>query len=160
MKTLIVFYSLEGNTELIAQTLAKRLQADTLKLETERPFPTEGFRKFFHGGGSVMFRQRPKLKNKNVDLNQYDLIIIGTPIWAGSYSSPIRSFITKYKIKDKNIALVLCSAGGEVEKCYTRLKKALQGNKFIGEIDFIEPLKKEKDEVIRITNRWAESLSI
>ena len=160
MKTLIVFYSLEGNTELIAQTLAKRLQADVLKLETERPFPTEGFKKFVHGGRSAVFKHRPKLKNKDVDLNQYDLILIGTPIWAGSFSSPIRSFIHKYNMTGKNIALFVCSAGGEVEKCYSRLKKSLQGNRFIGEIDFIDPLKKEKDEVIRIANRWAESLSI
>ena len=160
MKTLIVFYSLEGNTELIANTLAKRLSADIFKIETEKPFVTEGFRKFFDGGRSVVFKHRPKLKNKDIDLNQYDLILIGTPIWAGSFSSPIRSFIHKYHMTDKNIALFVCSASGEVEKCYARLKKALNGNRFIGEIDFKDPLKAEKDEVLKIANRWAESLSI
>lgn len=160
MKTLIVYYSLEGNTGFIAETIAKKLQADVLKLETTKPFPTEGFSKFFKGGMSVVFNTKPKLKNDNVDLSQYDNIVIGSPVWAGSYSSPINTFIKKYKFTGKKVAMFLCSGGGDVEKGFTRLKKALQGNDFIGEIDFIEPMKKNADEESKTAVRWAESLGI
>ena len=41
MKTLVVFYSLDGNTEFIAGILANKLQADLVKLELEKPYAVE-----------------------------------------------------------------------------------------------------------------------
>lgn len=160
MKTLVVFYSLDGNTKFIADTLAKHLQADILELKTVKPFPTEGFKKFFKGGGSVVFKQKPKLENKDIDLSLYDNILIGTPIWAGSYASPINSFIEQYKFTDKKVGIFVCSGGGGVEKCYSKMKKALSGNSFIGEIDFVEPLKQGKEEAAKAAIQWSEKLKL
>ena len=158
MKTLVVFYSLEGNSEFIAGVIGKKLQADVVKLETVKPFPTQGGGKFFKGGMSVVFKLRPKLANKNIDMSQYDNVVIGTPVWAGGFSSPINTFVSKYKFTGKKIALFLTSAGPDVEKCFAKLKKALGENDFVGEIDFIEPLKKDKEEVVKTAEQWAEGL--
>ena len=43
------------------------------------------------------------------------------------------------------MALFLTSGGPDVEKCFAKLKEALDGNEFAGEIDFIEPLKNNKE---------------
>lgn len=160
MKTLVVFYSLEGNTKFIADVIAKHLQADTLELKTAKPFPIKGFKKFFKGGMSVVFKQKPKLDNKDIDLNPYDNIIIGTPVWAGSYSSPVNSFIKQYPFTGKKVGVFLCSGGGGVEKCCSNIKKALPGNSFIGEIDFVEPLKRGREEAFKASVQWCENLSL
>lgn len=36
MKNLVIFYSLEGNTKLIASTIARAINADVLELKTKR----------------------------------------------------------------------------------------------------------------------------
>lgn len=158
MKTLVVFYSLEGNTEFVAGIIANKLQADLMKLETVKPFPTEAPAKFFKGGMSAVFKLKPKLTNKAVDVKQYDNIIIGTPVWASTHAAPINSFLKQYKFTDKKVALFVCSGGPDVEKCFTKLKKAVGENSFVGEIDFIEPLKKGKDEAAITAENWASNL--
>lgn len=158
MKTLVVFYSLEGNTEFVAGVLANKLKADLMKLETVKPFPTEAPAKFFKGGMSAVFKAKPKLSNKSIDIKQYDNIVIGSPVWASTHASPINSFIKQYRFTGKKVALFVCSGGPDVEKCFTKLKKALGENSFVGEIDFIEPLKNGKDEAAQKAEQWAQSL--
>jgi len=158
MKTLVVFYSLDGHTEFIAGVIASALGADLIKLETVRPFPTEQPAKYFKGGMSAVFKMKPKLANKNIDLAPYDNIIIGTPVWAGTYASPINTFIKNHGFKGKKVALFLCSGGGDVEKCFTNLKNSLSGNSFVGETDFIEALKQDREDISQKAADWVQSL--
>ena len=158
MKTLVAFYSLEGYTELVAGIVAAKLGADILKLETEKPFPTKGFAKFFRGGMSAVFKFTPKLKNRNINLSSYDNIVLGTPVWASTYASPMNTLIKNYKFTGKKVALLICSGGSDVEKCLINFRKALVGNEIVGDINFTEPQKQYKDEVAKKANAWAESL--
>lgn len=158
MKTLVAFYSLEGNTQFISESIAAKLGADILKLETEKPFPTQGFAKFFKGGMSSVFKSTPKLKNQGIDLSAYDNIVLGMPVWASTYASPMNTLIKKHKFTGKKVALLLCSGGPEVGKCLANLKKALTGNEIVGDIDFMEPLKQDKEEVTKKATAWAASL--
>ena len=64
MKTIIVYYSLEGNTEYVAQTIANQLDADLLRIEPAKSYPTGGFRKFFWGGKSAVMGETPELVSK------------------------------------------------------------------------------------------------
>ena len=158
MKTLVVYYSLEGNTDFVAGVIAKKLGADIVKLETVKPFPTEAPAKFFKGGMSAVYKLKPKLKNKTIDVKQYDNIIIGTPVWAGTHASPLNTFIKHFGFAGKKVALFVCSGGADVEKCYIKLKKALGKNSFVGEIDFMEPLKNGKEEAAKTAENWALNL--
>lgn len=67
-------------------------------------------------------------------------------------------FLMKYKIKNKEIGLFVCHAGGRSNKCFDNLKKQLKGNKIIGEIEYIEPLKNNKEENINKTINWIKNL--
>lgn len=145
MSTLVVYFSFNGNTKMIAEKIAETINADVVELKTSKEYPTEGFRKYFWGGKSVIFGEEPELTNERIDLNRYDTIIIGTPVWAGSFAPPIKSFISQSKISGKRIALFASHGGGGAEKCFTRLKKVLPGNEFFGEIDFVEPKRKPEE---------------
>jgi flavodoxin len=160
MKNLVIYYSLEGNTNLIAQTISKEINADILELIPKKEFPSTGFKKYLWGGKSVIFKQKPTLINKDKDINIYDNIFIGTPIWAGTYASPLNTFIDNYKISNKNIALFACHGGGGVGKCFEKFKEAFPNNNFIGEINFLDPLKNNTDENISKTKDWIKLLNI
>ena len=158
MSTLVVYFSFDGNTKFIAEKIADTLCADMIELRTSKKYPTEGFQKFFWGGKSVIFGEKPKLANKPIDISRYETIIIGTPVWAGSYSPLIKSFISQYQIQDKRIALFASHAGGGAEKCFHKLKQALPGNIFIGEVSYIQP--KNNPECSDNAAAWAAGLGL
>ena len=72
MKNLVVFYSLEGNTKFIASQIAKKVNADILELKTKKEYPNKGFKKYFWGGRSVLFNQKPELIEYDKNINEYD----------------------------------------------------------------------------------------
>ncbi|MDS1003481.1 flavodoxin [Clostridium sporogenes] len=149
MKSLVVFYSLEGHTKSIADIIRKELNCDLLELKPEKEIPKTGIRKFFWGGKSVIFNEKPTLKNQIPNLNEYDAIFIGTPIWAGKYTPAINTFISQNKIKGKNIGFFACHGGGGAKKCFQKLEDILKDNTIIGSIDFIdsEDETERKDKV-------------
>ena len=141
MKTLIVYYSYEGNCASIAEKIKTALpEADTLRLSTAEDKTRGFFAKYLWGGKQVFSGKKPTLTPYSVDVAAYDLIIIGTPVWAWSYAPAMRSFLEGTKIEGKRIALFCCHGGGK-GKTLEKLQKALPGNTFIGMVDFREPLK-------------------
>jgi len=141
MKKLIVYYSLEGNTELVAGKISKYLEADVIRLIPKKEYPKGNFQKFFWGGKSVTFGEKPKLEEYSFVTDDYDTIVIGTPIWAGTFAPPIRTFLADNIISGKDIYLLTCSSGGATDKCFEKFKGILKGNQIVNSIDFIEPLK-------------------
>ena len=93
MKSLIVYYSLEGNTEYAARAIASILGADMLRIEPVKAYPTSGFRKFFWGGKSAVMAEQPQLQPYTFRPEIYDRIIFGFPIWAGKVTPPLHTFV-------------------------------------------------------------------
>ena len=160
MKNLVVYYSLEGNTKLIAEFIAKEIGVDIIELKPKKEFPSSGFRKYVWGGKSVIFKQKPELMNKETDISKYDNIFLGTPVWAGTYAAPFNTFLDISTIKNKNIALFACHGGGGSEKCFANFKKELSENTFIGYIELVDPLKKETDSSLDKVKKWLQTLNI
>lgn len=116
MKRLVVYYSLSGNTEEAAQKIAKELGADLLKLDTEKAMPKSFAAQIFVGGGQVALNHIPKLKPIDIDVNDYDEIILGSPIWNSKGVPAINAFLKDEKAATKVTSLFFLSAGGEVQK--------------------------------------------
>ena len=62
MKTLIVYYTLEGNTHYAAKKIASKIGADVLRIKPVKTYPKKGFRKFFWGGKSAVMAETPELE--------------------------------------------------------------------------------------------------
>ena len=162
MKNLIVYYSLEGNSKSIAEIIEKELECDVMELKPKKEYSKGRFSKFLSGGKGIFTKEKPELINTHKDLSGYDNIVIGSPVWCGTYAPPISTFISKYKndMDGKNIAVFACHGGGGADKLFNNLKKELNNNKFIGNIDFKEPLKRDKVEVKVEIKKWISSLNI
>ena len=146
MKAVIIYYSLEGNTDSIALKIAQKTGADIVRLVPQKEFPKGNFKKFLLGGKSAVFNEKPKLANKEINLSLYDTIIIGTPIWAGTFAPPIMTFLNDYKFQDKNIFLFACHSGGGAQKCFEKIKKRIIGNTVKDTVDFVNPFKTVKED--------------
>ena len=153
MKTLIVYYSLEGNTGYAAKKIASGIGADTLEIRPVKGYPTGGFRKFLWGGKSAVMGETPKLKPYSFDADKYDSIILGFPNWASRPAPPIKSFVKeqKEKLKGKKISVFCCQAGNGAEKAFEKLKKDLEIDSFKAELVLIDPkLKKENFDEVKV----------
>lgn len=151
MKAIVVYYSLEGSTKYVAEKIAQGTGADILRLEPVKEYPKGNMSKFFWGGKSVVFGEKPKLAPYCFAKEDYDYIIIGTPIWAGSFTPPVKSFLSENDLSGKNIALFACHAGGGAEKCFSKLRKELTDCNITSVLSLIEPGKNKKEEnVIKI----------
>ncbi|MDR1353775.1 MAG: NAD(P)H-dependent oxidoreductase [Treponema sp.] len=157
MKTLIVYYSYEGNCRFIAGQLKDALGADVLEIETADTRKRQGLAKYLWGGRQVFSHAEPELKPFSVDINAYDLVILGCPVWAGSPAPALCSFISKAAIRDKRVALYLCHGGGKGD-AFGKLRKRLPGNNFAGEIDFRSPLRGGQEAAAAAARDWAKTL--
>lgn len=145
MKSLIVYYSLEGNTEYAAKRIADNLSADILRLRPKKAYSDKGFAKFFWGGKSAVMAEKPELEPYDIDLSAYERIIIGFPVWASNFTPPVRTFLfeNKSELKGKRFAAFACQSGGGAEKALAKLKKYIGIESFEAEAVFIDPKDKE-----------------
>ncbi len=148
MKTLLVYYSLEGNTEYAAQKIADKIGADLLRLVPQKAYSDKGFAKFFWGGKSAVMAEKPVLQPYEVYLADVDRIIFGFPVWASNFTPPIRSFIAENAeaIKEKQFAAFACQSGNGAEKAFEKLKKALEIESFEATTVLIDPKSKPSEE--------------
>ncbi|MGV8152639.1 MAG: flavodoxin family protein [Candidatus Nanoarchaeia archaeon] len=106
---LVIYYSRTGNTEKIASKIAKKLNAQIEEINVLKDY--RGFFGFIRAGYQAAMSKKPKIFfSKN--LADFDLIVIGSPIWAGTICSPIKTFLHENKESLKKIAF-FCTCGGE-----------------------------------------------
>lgn len=147
MKRIIVYYSLEGNTEYIADKLSDALGAGKLRLIPEKAYADKGFAKFFWGGKSAVMAEKPVLKPYDLDAD-FEEIIIGFPVWAGNITPPIRTFVSENKelLKGKRISVFACQSGSGAEKAFGKLRSLLETDDFYCTAIFIDPKNKPSEE--------------
>jgi len=95
VKTLVVFYSRSGTTRRVADTIVNKLSCDVEELIDLKN--RNGPIGWLSAGRDAGNKSLTKIEKPKKDPEAYDHIIIGSPIWNGTISTPIRTYITKNK---------------------------------------------------------------
>lgn len=160
MKTLILYYSFDWNTEFIAKRMAEVLWAKMEKIKTETEMiDRKSLMRYLWWWRMVFMKETPIIKEIENNIKDFDNIIIWTPVWAWSYSPPIQAIFNKYKFENKKIALFCCH-GWWPGKTIQKMKDSLIWNNIVWEIDFKEPLKNDMTENFRKLEKWLEEVKI
>ena len=148
MKTLIVYYSLEGNTAFTAEKLAEGLGAELLRLEPEKEYPSSGMKKFFWGGKSAVMGEEPPLKPYVFRGEDWDRIILGFPVWAGTVTPPMRTFVKAHggELAGKPVAAFACQSGAGGEKALKKLAVLLGRESLEAELVLNDPKTRPQPE--------------
>ena len=161
-KIALVYFSLNGNTEYVAEKIYNifddQEMVDIIKLEPLKPYVDKGPMKFVKGGAASVFGAKPELVDYNFNPKDYDTVVIGTPIWAGSIAPPLRTFLLSNKLKGKNVAIFLCSSSGKVEKCLDRLQKYLKKSEIITTLSLLDPAKNKNGEDLYQIQKFVEAV--
>lgn len=126
-KVLVAYFSATGNTKKTAEDIAKVFGA-TLHEITPKVAYTEADLDW-NDSTSRSSREmhdasnRPAIIDSVPDIKQYDMVLIGFPIWWGVAPSIVNSFIEKNDLKGKPLIVFATSGGSPVQSAYEALKK-------------------------------------
>ena len=130
MSTAVVFYSLEGHTEKVAEQIAKALDADLIRLRTVKEYPVSGPTKYLMGGRDALVDRQAALLPYEFDADKYNTVILATPVWAGHATPAMNRFLRDNRLTGKRIGLVIVSMTGR-EGAIDDLKTKLAGRRDI-----------------------------
>ncbi len=130
MSIVVISYSLTGNNEKLAESIAKALSVKHIKVEEikKRTFGTIAF--------DMLFGRKPKINMQYDENEKDDLAVFVGPVWMGGVASPLRSCFKKLKRKIDKYAFISISGGadGPNPKLESELEKRI-GKKAIAVID-------------------------
>lgn len=154
MKTLVIFYSRTGVTKKVANELAKNLNCDIEEIiDTKNRNGTLGY---ISAGKDATLKKLTKIEQIKNNPSEYDLIIIGTPIWSFTMATAIRTYIHENKDKFQKVAFFCTQGGSGAEKAYSHMQELCNKQpistltlltKEVSEDNFIEKIKEFTDKI-------------
>lgn len=147
MKTLIVYYSRTGNTKKIALEIGQKLNTEIEEIEDTAV--RSGMKGYLLAGRDAMQKNLTILKPTTKNPADFDLTIIGTPIWGWNMSVPMRTYITNKKDSFKNVAFFCTMGRSGDDKAFAEMEEII-GKKPVATLSLLT-----KDVV---KNNFAEKL--
>lgn len=155
-KVLVVYYSRTGITEKIGGLLAVALEADQEKVTDKKD--RSGIWGYIVAGKDAGLKNLTEIGELKHDPADYDLVIIGTPIWAWKMAPAIRTYIDKNREKLKNVVFYTTAGGTSYEKVVPEMEEFL-GHKAMLKDGFLEKeVKKDSKEMIEKLNKFLEDI--
>ena len=111
MKKLVVFYSYTGHTKMIAESIQQKLNCDILEIKPVKPYSTDYQTVVDEEQNNSSAGKTPDIQKIDKNINEYDEIIIGTPVWWYTIAPVIRTFLTQNDLSNKTIKPFATNAG-------------------------------------------------
>lgn len=155
-KQIVAYFSAGGVTAKVAQRLAAAIQADLFEIKPAEPYTEKDIK----WTNPLARCNKEKIGKKDVpingridDLDDYDVIYVGFPIWYYSAPNIIVTFLKSYDFTGKKIALFATSGGSDVGKTADKIKQLVPGELNIAAAKLFQ--QGDSEEELR---RWAESI--
>jgi len=122
---LVASYSWTGNTAKVAKLIAETLSADFEDIREVEPrgglfgFPTAII--------ASLLKRSPSIVKSTKNVADYDVVILGCPVWASNMAAPMRSYIMRENRGIKQVAM-FCTLGGSGGKATLENMAALCGH--------------------------------
>ena len=159
-KKLIVYYSYTCHTKMIAEIIQKKLKCDILEIKPVKPYSTDYQTVVDEEQNNESAKKTPEIEKIDEDLNNYDEIIVGSPVWWYTIVPVIRTFLKENDLSGKIIKPFATNAGWlgrtfqEIEKLCSN-STVDKGMNIVFTEDYNEnELVTSPDEV----DKWIESL--
>lgn len=127
-KKLVAYFSASGTTKKVAEMVATAAEADLLEIAPEVPYTSEDLNWMNKKSRSSVEMNdktfRPAMKKQDVDMAQYDEILVGFPIWWYVAPTIINTFLEAHDFSGKKIVLFATSGGSG----FGNTVKELQGS--------------------------------
>jgi flavodoxin len=118
-KTLVVYHSRSGNTRRLAQRIAEALGADLDEIRIVHPLG--GALGYAFCAVEAILGLAPALRPARFDPDPYDCVVIGTPVWFWSVSSPVRSWLAHHGPLRRRVAFFCTMGSSGAERAFASM---------------------------------------
>ena len=169
MKTIVTYFSASGITAEAARVLAQATGADLFEIVPENPYSEADV----NWKNPLARCNKEKLGKKDVpvagsieNFNQYDVVLLGFPIWYGAAPNVINTFAKRYDWKGKKIGIFTTSGGSGIGKTAAKLQPYVEGAEIVdAQVNLPldeESLKAWADKILTASfenlEKWAETV--
>lgn len=157
-KKLVLYYSLEGHTKKVAEIIASSINADIYEIKPKNEIKAKGFSKYLCGGSQVVMAKKPEIVNIEIDLEKYEEVYVGSPIWAWTFAPPIRTLLEDGYLKNKKISYFYTHGGGPKKAEERGIEEINKNNTFVSAIGIFDKDIRENYEAIKYkVEEWAKN---
>lgn len=126
-KTLVLFYSQTGATRAVAEELQKQLGCDIDSITAVNPYDGDYGQTIARWMQEKRDSVKVEINPINANLDEYDTVFLGFPIWGGTYALPMASFLEDNGLKGKKVVTFATFGSGGIDKATLDVAVALPG---------------------------------
>lgn len=156
-KKLIAYFSASGVTAKVANMLADAVGSDIHEIRPKVPYTKEDLNWMNKKSRSSIEMNnksiRPEIAECNVQIDDYDVIFLGFPIWWYVAPTIINTFLEKYDFSKKKIILFATSGGSKFGKTVEELKVSVSSD-----TEIIEGKLLNGKQTIASIQAWTDTL--
>jgi len=156
MKTLVVYYSRTGKTRFVAEKVASELKADMEEVVDLKN--RSGRFGFLRAGYDATRGNETEIEETKKSLNDFELILIGTPIWNSRPTSAISTYLKRNDFAGKKVAVFCTNEGMGAEKAVDRTKGLISNGDVVGELVVSKVFENQEETKSKISD-WCRKLS-
>lgn len=112
---LVAYFSASGITRNVAQKLAEAINCDAYEIKPQVPYTGADLNWMDKNSRSTVemkdWNSRPEIIDETIDMDKYDTIFLGFPIWWYIAPTVVNTFLEKYDFSNKKIILFATSGG-------------------------------------------------
>ena len=142
-KTLIVYYSFTNNVHTIVSDLQTQIEADVVRVEPAEEGLDYAANNYAIGSALIQAIRNnpndaasyPEIKPVEVNIADYDRIIVGAPLWWSNMAAPLQTVLFQYgsQMEGKSIGLIVSSSSSGINGVESDARRLIPGG------DFLEP---------------------
>jgi len=122
---LIVYFSHSGNTKAVAQYIQSFVGGNLAQIKTEQAYTDNQDALLAQAREEFNNNFRPALADKIENIENYDVVFLGFPIWFSSVPMVILTFLETHDLSNKTVIPFSTRGGGDIGESVERIRKAL-----------------------------------
>ena len=111
-RVLVAYYSMTGNTADVANAIHDAAGGDIYRIELVETYPTDKKELRAQLNSEIESNYLPTLRTPGPNIAEYDIVFLGSPVWAGHLSQPVKSFLNTYDLSGKTVIPFASHGGG------------------------------------------------
>ena len=123
MAILVIYFSQTGTTKGAAEKIAGLKKADLVEIKPQRPYEMSYGKTVLTSMKEIFTKARPELAMEIPDVQKYDRILIGFPVWCGVAPNVVLTLLDALDLNGKHVAVFTTSGATKPVKLAVKLKK-------------------------------------
>jgi flavodoxin len=155
-KVLIVYYSRTGNTRFVAEKIAGKLEADIEEIIDRKN--RRGAIGWLRAGMDATRRKETEIEETKHSPSEYDLIVLGSPVWNKRIPPAMRTYINKNDLSKKKIAFFNTNYSDDTINTFSIMSELAKNQNPIAHL-VVSKVQKNRMEAERKAEDWCEQMT-